>query len=170
MTVAERGHRALLAVYGRLSERWQLRIVHLVAPSHSVGALALVRDDAGALLLVRHTYKTGWGLPGGLVKSGEHPADAVVREAAEEVGLTIEVTGEPAVVVDPPTRRVDVIFRARVRPGTDATGRPRSVEIAEVAWHPGDRLPRLQPEVVGALAAVQRLEAEAAGARAPDAG
>jgi 8-oxo-dGTP diphosphatase len=162
VTVAERVHRALLDVYRRLPERWQLRVVHAVAPSHSVGALALVRDAAGGLLLVRHSYKSGWGLPGGLVKSGEHPADAVVREAAEEVGLAIEVTGEPAVVVDPPSRRVDVVFRARVRPGTDAVGRPRSAEIVEVAWHPGDRLPALQPEVVAALAAVQRLEAERA--------
>lgn len=162
MTPAERVHRAMLDVYRRLPERWQLRIVHAVAPSHSVGALALVRDEQGGLLLVRHSYKPGWGLPGGLVKSGEHPADAVVREAGEEVGLVIEVTGEPAVVIDPPTRRVDVVFRARVRPGTDDTGRPRSVEIVEVAWHPGDRLPRLQPEVVAALAAVQRLEAERA--------
>lgn len=165
MTVVEQAHRALLAVYRRLPERWQLRVVHAVAPSHSVGALALVRDDAGSLLLVRHTYKTGWGLPGGLVKAGEHPSDAAVREAREEVGVDIEVVGEPAVVVDPPTRRVDVIFRARVRPGADASGRPRSVEIAEVAWHPGDRLPRLQPEVVAALAAVARLEAEAEGVR-----
>jgi 8-oxo-dGTP diphosphatase len=162
MTVAERVHRVLLGIYGRLPERWQLRVVHAVAPSHSVGALALVRDDASGLLLVRHSYKAGWGLPGGLVKSGEHPADAVVREAGEEVGLVIEVTGEPAVVVDAPTRRVDVVFRARVRPGTDAVGRPRSVEIVEVAWHPVDRLPPLQPEVVAALAAVQRLEAERA--------
>lgn len=169
MTASDRAHRALLAVYRRLPERWQLRVVHLVAPSHSVGALALVRDEAGALLLVRHTYKSGWGLPGGLVKAGEHPADAAVREAREEVGVDVEVVAEPAVVVDPPTRRVDVIFRARVRPGASSTGVPRSVEIAEVAWHPADRLPPLQPEVVAALAAVQRLEAEAGPAVRPSA-
>lgn len=169
MTGAERLHRVMLAVYRRLPERWQIRVVHLVAPTHSVGALAVVRDEAGAVLLVRHTYKPGWGVPGGLVKAGEHPSVAVVREAREEVGVAIEVVGEPAVVVDPPTRRVDVVYRARVVPGTDATGRPRSVEIAEVAWHPGDRLPALQPEVTSGLAAIARLEAEA-GATAAAAG
>lgn len=160
MTARQRIHRALLGVYSRLGERWQLRIVHLVAPTYSVGALAVVRADDGSLLLVRHTYRRGWGVPGGLVKPGEHPADAVVREAREEVGVAIEVTGEPAVVVDPPTRRVDVVFPAQVRPGSTPDARPASVEIAEATWHPGDRLPDLQPEAAGALAALARLEAQ----------
>ena len=161
MTAGERAHRALLVVYRRLSERWQLRIVHLVAPTHSVGALALVRADDGSLLLVRHTYKSGWGVPGGLVKAGEHPVDAVVREAREEVGVAVEVTGEPAVVVDPPTRRVDVIYPCRVVPGTSGDAAPRSVEIAEVVWHRADALPPLQPEAAGAIAALARLAAQA---------
>ena len=161
MTARERAHRASLAIYRRLSERWQLRIVHLVAPSHSVGALAIVRADDGSVLLVRHTYKDGWGVPGGLVQAGEHPVDAVVREAREEVGVAVEVVGEPAVVVDPPTRRVDVIYPCRVVPGASPAAGPRSVEIAEAAWHPGDRLPALQPEAAGAIAALARLAAQA---------
>ena len=161
MTAKQRLHRALLDLYRRLPERWQLRIVHLVAPTHSVGALALIRADDGALLLVRHTYKEGWGVPGGLVKAGEHPADAVVREAREEVGLTIEVTGEPAVVVDPPTRRVDVIYPSRVAAGASSDARPNSVEIAEAVWHAAGQLPRLQPEAAGAIAALARREAQA---------
>ena len=163
MTVRERVHRALLAVYGRLGERWQLRIVHLVAPTFSVGALAVVRRDDGALLLVRHTYRRHWGVPGGLVKAGEHPADTAVREAREEVGVSIEVTGEPAVVVDPPTRRVDVIFPARLRAASAADPTPSSVEIAEATWHPADRLPDLQPEAAGAIAALARLDAQRGG-------
>lgn len=160
-SLRRRAHRALLAVYGRMGERWQLRIVHLVAPSFSVGALGLVRGADGALLLVRHTYKRGWGVPGGLVKPGEHPVDAVVREAREEVGVAIEVTGEPAVVVDPPTRRVDVVFPARLVTGRDAGDpRPVSPEIAEVRWFAADALPPLQPEVAGGLAALARLAAQ----------
>jgi len=160
-TMRQRAHLALLGIYRRLGERWQLRIVHLVAPTFSVGALAVVRGEDGAILLVRHSYRRGWGVPGGLVKPGEHPADAVVRDAREEVGMAIEVTGEPAVVVDPPTRRVDVVFPARVRPGASATdARAVSVEIAEARWHPSSRLPDLQPEAAGAIAALARLAAQ----------
>ena len=57
----------------------------------AVGAIA-VRD--GALLLIRrgHAPSRGrWSLPGGRVEPGETPHDALVREVAEETGLTVEV-------------------------------------------------------------------------------
>ena len=150
-------HRMLLRVYGRLPERARVGVVHLVAPSHSVGALALVERADGARLLVRQTYTTGWGMPGGLLARGEYPAQTAVRETREELGIVIEVVGEPAVVVDPGPRRVDVVFRARLVRGEP---RPTSDEIAEVRWFAADDLPPMQPEAVSALAAMQRLRHE----------
>lgn len=47
----------------------------------------LVRD--GEVLLVRHTYRAGWFLPGGGVKRHETLEAAARREAREEVGATI---------------------------------------------------------------------------------
>jgi ADP-ribose pyrophosphatase YjhB (NUDIX family) len=52
------------------------------------GASAVVEDDRGRVLLVRHSYIGGWQLPGGGVAGGEPPDLAVVRELEEEVGLT----------------------------------------------------------------------------------
>jgi len=54
----------------------------------TLGVRALVRDDAGRVALVRHTYADHWYLPGGGVKKGESFAAAALREVEEEIGLT----------------------------------------------------------------------------------
>ncbi len=59
----------------------------------TVGARALVINESGSVLLVRHTYRSGWHTPGGGVNSDESPVTAIRRELIEEVGLTI--LGEP---------------------------------------------------------------------------
>lgn len=52
------------------------------------GVNALVDDGEGRIILVRHTYMQGLHLPGGGVSAGEPPAEAVLRELREEIGLT----------------------------------------------------------------------------------
>jgi 8-oxo-dGTP pyrophosphatase MutT (NUDIX family) len=52
----------------------------------ALGASALIVDRAGKVLLARHSYMTGWSLPGGGVARGEPPAAAVLRELREEIG------------------------------------------------------------------------------------
>ncbi|ACQ79401.1 NUDIX hydrolase [Beutenbergia cavernae DSM 12333] len=53
-------------------------------------AQALVRDVAGAVLLVRPAYKDGWILPGGMAERGEGLVAAARRELLEETGLSRE--------------------------------------------------------------------------------
>ncbi len=52
----------------------------------------MLDDGAGHVLFVRHTYgdRRAWELPGGGMKAGEQPSQAVAREAREEVGADVE--------------------------------------------------------------------------------
>jgi ADP-ribose pyrophosphatase YjhB (NUDIX family) len=149
-------HRALLRIY-RVLPRWaRRRVVRTIAPSYTVGAICMIEHD-GRLLLVRQSYRKRWGVPGGLLQRGESARAAAVREVREEVGLDIELIGEPAVVVDAEPRRVDVIFRARPRDGADPdAARPSSPEVVEVRWFPVTDLPELQHESDFALKTLAR--------------
>jgi 8-oxo-dGTP diphosphatase len=61
-------------------------------PRIPASAGALIRDDAGRLLILKPTYKKGWTIPGGQIESdGESPWDACRREAFEECGLTLKL-------------------------------------------------------------------------------
>jgi 8-oxo-dGTP diphosphatase len=157
--VFARLHAALLQIYRHLPRGMRRRIVRTIAPSFTVGAVCLIERDDGAVLLVRQVYRRGWGVPGGLTRRGEEIADCARREVREEVGLEVELRGEPAVVVDPGPQRIDIVYRARPAPGSDVDAvRPCSPEIAEVRWVPVEELPDLQHETVSALVALARAE------------
>lgn len=153
----DRLHLLLLHLYQRLPRWGRRRVVRTLAPSFTVGAMCFIERDDGHLLLVRHAYRTRWGVPGGLLKRGEDAADGARREVFEEVGLAIDLIGEPKVVVDPEPQRVDIIYRAR--PADDAApsdARPGSPEIVEARWFAVDDLPELQHETVAAFVALAR--------------
>jgi 8-oxo-dGTP diphosphatase len=53
----------------------------------------LLYDEEGRILLVRRRNDPGsglWSVPGGRVEPGETDTQAVIREMAEETGLTVE--------------------------------------------------------------------------------
>lgn len=150
-------HRLALRLYRRLPTKGRRWVVRGLSPSFTVGAMCLIERSDGALLLVRHVYRQRWGVPGGLLKRGEEPADAARREVREEVSLEVELSGEPAVVVDAIPQRVDVVYRARPRLGADLSRiEPASPEIIEARWFAADRLPELQHETASALIAIAR--------------
>ncbi|WP_306207229.1 NUDIX domain-containing protein [Actinoplanes sp. RD1] len=107
-------------------------------PSVSV----LVTDDAGRLLLVRHTgLPDDWAVPGGAVELGESPAEAAAREIHEETGLRIapprllDVLGGPDYEVTYPNgdrvAYVPVVYAAAIAGGTPA---PDQEEVSELGW------------------------------------
>ena len=105
-------------------------------PTH-VTASAVVRSDAG-VLLHRHRRLGLWLQPGGHIDAGETPAQAAVREVAEETGLDAGHAADPPrivhVDVHPGARghtHLDVryLLRARAVPPRPPTG-----ESQDVAW------------------------------------
>jgi ADP-ribose pyrophosphatase YjhB (NUDIX family) len=73
------------------------RVFHLYwrfARGMTLGVRAVVLDGENRVFLVKHSYVSGWHLPGGGVEAGETFRDALQRELAEEG--RIELKGEPA--------------------------------------------------------------------------
>ena len=56
-------------------------------PRTRIISQALIRDDAGRVMLCELSYKRFWDLPGGVVDPHESPAHAVLRELREELSV-----------------------------------------------------------------------------------
>ena len=105
------------------------------APVPCVGAV--VRDDAGRLLLIRRGHEPSrglWSLPGGRVEPGETLEAAVVREVREETGLDVRV-GAPVGSVLIPAGAVDYDVTDFACTPLDGTAVPVAGDDADdVTW------------------------------------
>jgi len=111
--------------------------LRILNPSVMVGAMALIEDELGRVLVVEHTYrrKVPWGMPGGWLKQAESPELGLIREVREETGLQIKVCGLLAADFWG-ANQLDLLYRCRVESGTyqpsDETGQHRWVLLPEL--------------------------------------
>ena len=108
----------------------------------TLGVRGLVLDGAGRVFLVRHTYVSGWHLPGGGVEVGETVAQALARELREEGNIEIE--GEPRLLglyLNLAAGQRDHVAVYVVRTFLQVALRPPDVEIAEAGFFPLGALP-----------------------------
>lgn len=116
------------------------RIGHELVLMPSVAVM--IRDAAGRLLLVRNAADGSWQTVGGGMDPDEEPADAALREAFEETGLLVELTGIIGVYGGPLFRLtypngdqvsyVGISFAARVTGGSE---RPDAEEVDRLGWY-----------------------------------
>ncbi len=109
----------------------------------TLGVRAVVLDDEGRVLMVRHTYVAGWWLPGGGVDAGETCEAAVRRELVEEAG--VRATAAPRLLsIHSNDRRFrgDHVLLYRLDPGGwEPCPSTALQEIAEVGWFDPGALP-----------------------------
>jgi ADP-ribose pyrophosphatase YjhB (NUDIX family) len=117
----------------------------------TVGALALIRDGEGRILIARTAYPPRlWNLPGGRIEVPERITEGLRREVREETGLEVKITR--LLVVDTTSPRgVAFVFACEV---TGGELRPAPGEIRAVRW--------LEPARVGELPYRVRMTLQAA--------
>jgi 8-oxo-dGTP diphosphatase len=116
--------------------------LRVLNPSFMVGAMALIMDAEGRILVVEHTYRreVPWGLPGGWLKHAESPETGLAREVLEETGLHIHV--DALLGADFwGTSQMDLLFRCTVQSGTYTS----SDETGQHRWALPLELPELLP-------------------------
>jgi mutator protein MutT len=120
--------------------RWTMRLTH---PRFTVTAGAVIFNDKGEVLLLKHRFRagSGWGLPGGFMEKGEQPIDALRRELREEIGLELDDVKVFAARSFKKPKQVEVLFRARA----NAQVQSRTVEVERAEWFAIDALPEGLP-------------------------
>jgi 8-oxo-dGTP pyrophosphatase MutT (NUDIX family) len=107
----------------------------------TLGVRGIVTDDEGRVLLIEHTYVSGWHLPGGGVERGETAEDSLAREVLEEAGVRLTERPRLVSIHDHGLRHPrDHVLLYRCGPW-EAQAWRAGAEIRAVGWFPPDALP-----------------------------
>lgn len=117
--------------------RWGVRFTQ---PRFQVTAGAVVLNNEGRVLLLKHVFRpgSGWGIPGGFLEKGEQPDEAVRRELREETGLELESVEIAFIRALEKSNRVEIIYRCRAHGQLSLQG----YEIKSGDWFQPDQLPQ----------------------------
>lgn len=117
------------------------RLVWRVFRPRTRGVKVMLFDEAGSLLLVRHTYgrTDQFLLPGGGVRPFEQPEAAAVREVREELSCGVVDLAFVSTHISAFEGKRDTVWLYRAR--VDGEIRVDGVEVEEARFFPLDGLP-----------------------------
>lgn len=110
-----------------------------------VGVTGVIFNEKNEVLLFRHTYRQQqWSLPGGYVKAGEHPAEALEREILEESQLVVSADDAMKTLTDRNGSRLDLSYTGVFIGGQFSP----SHEVSAYGFFAQDKMPLLRSNQV----------------------
>lgn len=118
----------------------QLSIMRVFQPQFLVGVTGIIFNEKNEVLLFKHTYRqTEWSLPGGYLKSKEHPFEGLEREIEEESGFVVSVEEQIKIRTDRETSRLDITLSGKHIGGEFKP----SKEVSEFGFFSLENLPNI---------------------------
>lgn len=133
------------SLFRRLPKNIQLFLMRVFQNQFLVGVTGVIFNEKNEILLFKHTYRQHqWSLPGGYMKAGEHPAEAIEREIKEESGLVISADDMLKTRTDRDGSRLDMCFVGVFIGGEFKA----SNEVSEFGFFSQDKMPLLRSNQV----------------------
>lgn len=116
----------------------QLSVMRLFQDQFLIGVTGIILNEKDEVLVFKHTYRQiKWSLPGGYIKSREHPYEGVEREIEEESGLIVSGEEQFKIRTDRETSRLDITVVGKYIGGDFKPSR----EVSEFGFFSFENLP-----------------------------
>jgi 8-oxo-dGTP diphosphatase len=123
----------------------QLFVMRFFQDQFLVGVTGIIFNDKQEILLFKHVYRAhAWSLPGGYLKAGEHPREALEREIKEESGLVVSVDESLKTRTDRDLARLDMCYTGAFIGGEFIP----TEEVSEYGFFSQEKLPLLRKNQV----------------------
>lgn len=109
----------------------------------TMGVRVIVENDNGEILLVKHSYVSGWYLPGGGVETHETFEETALKELREETGVELlEAPKLLAIYKNKHASKRDHVVLYKAGKWREAEAFKPNKEIVEIGFFPLDDLPK----------------------------
>lgn len=124
-----------------LPKKIQLFLMRVFQDVFLIGVTGIIFNDKNEILIFKHVYRThSWSLPGGYIKSGEHPQEGIEREIYEESGLVVSADELIKTRTDRTSARLDLCFVGKFIGGDFKP----THEVTEYGFYTLENLPLLR--------------------------
>ncbi len=119
---------------------FQLLFMRLFQTQFLVGITGVILNNKHEVLLFKHTYRSNeWSLPGGYMKSREHPLEGLEREIEEESGFIVSADESVRIRTDRNSSRLDITVTGKFMGGEFKS----SSEVSEYGFFTLKNLPQI---------------------------